>query len=350
MRKNVWSLGLGVFLIALFGLFSTAAAQNSYTVNFQVQLRDNVSVEMGAIVLTNPDSPPNGSTILTLNGTGQTASTFRPLGETLFSDRTGSKVSRMILLNYPGHGNSGLPTGILFGELSINDYVTSLIESLDKLSQMNLSPDTLLGHSLGAEIIQMAQTRLISQGTNLRTRFGIRSAIFLVPDLAAPLPWLFVDSGAAGPLVSQFVRVDPVLGPVLDIPPPVWVALFYSDRANNVIPNATTPAEAVANGYISLDSATMGAELIGATGSRPFISEGSFAPQNGTVAGLVALEQDGLYLFPDEHLNLYNYVTQDQSGKLFFPITGANTVHNIHVVSPEIFVPAIKKILNASKN
>lgn len=341
----------GLIIICLCGMFQTAAAQaNKFTINFTVQLRENVSVEMGAIVLDNPSTPPNGVTILTLNGTGQTASTFEPLAQALFTDTTDSKVARMILLNYPGHGNSGLPTGTQFGLLGINDYVSALLASLGRLAQLNMAPEVLLGHSLGAEIIQLAQTRLMAQNTSLRASFGVKGAVFLVPDIAAPLPWAFVDSGAAGPLVAQFVRVDPVLGPILDIPAPVWVALFYSDRSGNIVPNATTPEEAVAKGYISFDSATMGAELIGATGSgRPPISAAGFTNSSGTVAGTIAFEQDALYAFPSEHLNLHTFITNGDD-KLFFAISGPDTVHNLHVINPGVLVQPIKKILNASKN
>lgn len=347
--KTVFRVFLaGMFLVIGGGLSLVSASEPpSYDINFQVQLRDNVSVQMGATVVVNPRNPTHGLQALFLNGTGQTANTFKPLTQAIFSDNFGLLVSKVVLLNYPGHGNSGYPNGTQFGNLSINDYVTSLLASLDKLPHLGLRPNVLLGHSLGAEIIMLAQQRLISQGVTLRNRFGVIGAIFLVPDIPAPLPWAFVDSGAAGPLVSQFVRQDPLLGNVLDIPPPVWVSLFYSDRAGQIIPNATTPEEAVAKGFISLDSATVGAELIGATGSRPLISPGIFSLNRGTVASVVAFEQDGLYVFPTEHRELYSFITQDQSGKLFFTVNGADTVHNLHVVNPDAILTAIKTaILN----
>jgi hypothetical protein len=182
----------------------------------------------------------------------------------------------------------------------------------------------------------------------LRGKFGVFGAIFLVPDIPGPLPWAFVDSGAAAPLVAQLVRQDPLLGSVVDIPPPVWVSLFYSDRAGQIIPNATTPEEAVRRGFISLDSATMGAELLGISGPRPLIDQGIFSLSRGTVASVIAFEQDGLYVFPTEHQGLYSFITQDQSGKLFFTVNGADTVHNLHVVNPNRILAAIKTGLLSS--
>jgi len=333
-------LVIGGNLSALF-----AAEPPSADINFQVQLRSNVSVELGATVLVNPRNPNFGFQLLLLNGTGQTANTFRRLIQAIFSDSLGFLVSKAVLLNYPGHGNSGYPNGIQFGSLTMDDYVTSLLASLDKLPQLGLRPNVLLGHSLGAEIIMLAQQRLINQGVSLRSKFGIGGAIFLAPDIPGPLPWAFVDSGAAGPLVAQFVRQDPLLGSVLDIPPPAWVSLFYSDRAGNIIPNATTPEEAVSQGFISLDSATVGAELIGATGSRPTISQGIFSLNRGTVTSVVTFEQDGLYGFPTEHRDLYSFITQDQDGKLFFTVNGADTIHNLHIVNPNSILTAVKTAL-----
>jgi pimeloyl-ACP methyl ester carboxylesterase len=345
--KTMFRIFLPLMFLVIGGNVSPISASEppAYDINFQIQLRNNVSVQMGATVVVNPRNPRFGLQVLFLNGTGQTANTFKPLTQAIFSDNLGFLVSKAVLLNYPGHGNSGYPNGIQFGSLTINDYVTSLLASLAELPHLGLRPNVLLGHSLGAEIIMLAQQRLINQGVTLRSEFGIRGAIFLVPDIPGPLPWAFVDSGAAGPLVSQFVRQDPVLGSVLDIPPPVWISLFYSDRAGNIIPNATTPEEAVAKGFISLDSATVGAELIGATGSRPAISQGIFSLNRGTVASVVTFEQDGLYVFPTEHRDLYSFITQDQNGRLFFTVNGADTVHNLHVVNPNAILTAVKTAL-----
>jgi pimeloyl-ACP methyl ester carboxylesterase len=336
----------GMFIVIGGGLSLVSASEPSdYNVNFQIQLRNNVSVMMGATVVVNPRNPNHGLQVLFLNGTGQTANTFKPLAQAIFSDNFGSSVSKAVLLNYPGHGNSGYPNGAQFGSLSIDDYVTSLLASLDALPHLGLRPSVLLGHSLGAEVIMLAQQRLISQGATLRSKFGVTGAIFLAPDIPGPLPWAFVDSGGAAPLVAQFVRQDPLLGSVVDIPPPVWVSLFYSDRTGQIIPTATTPEEAVGSGFISLDSATMGSELLGVSGPRPVIDSGIFSQSRGTVVSVITLEQDGLYVFPTEHQGLYTFITQDQSGKLFFTVNGADTVHNLHVVNPNEILAAIKTAL-----
>ncbi|MBL8149931.1 MAG: hypothetical protein JNN15_08380, partial [Blastocatellia bacterium] len=77
---------------------------------------------------------------------------------------------------------------------------------------------------------------------------------------------------------------------------------------------------------------------------------GIFDSSRGTVAGLLAFAQDGIYVFPTEHQNLYTFLTRDQRMRLFFQIQDPDSVHNIHVVKPEILLLPIKKILNARSN
>lgn len=324
-----------------------------FRINFNVQIRPDVSVDMGAIVVVNPAKPKKGSTILVLNGTGQNSNTFIPLSQQLFTDSVTTKlVARTILLNYPGHANSSLPistTGVKFGDLTLGDYTTALIESLRKLNDIGMAPDVIMGHSLGAEMLHLAQQRLMSQNSSFRKEFNVKTAIFLVPDIVGPPAWAFTDSGT-GAAVRGMLRVnDPVQGDIVVFPPPVWIGFFYGDLMGKVVAQAPTPDQAVAAGFISTDSATMAGEFLGAPPfKRPTVNQGIFASSKGTVAGLVALEQDGIYTIK-EHQDLYTHLTQDSAGKLFFPIKGPNTVHNIHVFSPATLIDPIKQILMAGK-
>jgi pimeloyl-ACP methyl ester carboxylesterase len=349
---------LGVLLLTVFGLANAAAQTTTTIVNFTVNVRPGVTVNMGATVISKTGSS-NGDSILVLNGTAQTAKTFIPLAQSLIASN--ANVFRMILLDHPGHGNSGFPIGVKFGELNMDDYVTAFLESLGKLGSMNLGPSAIMGHSLGAELMQMAQTRLVRNGENLRNKFGIKTAIFLVPDLANPLQWFAIDAGAADGLAAAFVREDPVLGSIFNLltlsgGPDTWVGLFYGNRAGMLAPGFPTPTEAVNNGLISLDSGAMVKQLIGLPDTqggprkpRPTIDANTFTSSTGTIAGLITLEQDGLYIFPDEHRALYRFVTGDTHDKLFFTFTGEFTVHNIHTITPGIFNKEIKRILDVSQ-
>jgi len=360
VKKRFYQAITGVLLLAVFCVINVAQT-SSAVVKFKVKLRNNVFVEMGATVISKSHSPKKNS-ILVLNGTAQTAKTFTALAQSVLA--SDADVSRMILLDYPAHGNSGIPTGggIKFGDLTMDDYVTALLGSLDKLKDLHLDPNALMGHSLGAEIIQMAQTRLASHGDSLRHDYKIKAAIFLVPDIARPLQWAAIDAGAADPLAAAFVRNDATLGSIFDLlttpgGPETWLGLFYGDRAGVIAPGAPTPAQAISNGWISFDSGTMVKQLIGLPDSpggprkpRPTIGANIFAPSHGTIVGLAALEQDGLYVFPDEHRAVYEFVTGDLTDSLFFAFTGPNTVHNIHTITPGIYNNVIKQVLAACHN
>lgn len=359
MKKIVLNSILGLLLFTLLTLTNALAQTTSSIVKFNVQLRNNVTIQMGATVISKTSSQRGRHSILVLNGTGQTSKTFIPLAQSLIA--SDANVSKMILLDHPGHGNSGFPISneVKFGDLTMDDYVTALLGSLQQLKFRNIRPNAILGHSLGAELIQMAQTRLSNNGRSLRRDFGIRSAIFIVPDIANPLPWAAIDAGAADPLAAGFVRNDANLGNVFDLltlpgGPETWVGLFYGNLAGTIVAGAPTPSQAVSNGFISLDSAAMVKQLIGlpdAPGEprkpRPTINANTFSRNSGTPAGVIALEQDALYLFPDEHRSLYRFVTGDQTDNLFFPFAGSNTVHNIHTITPGIYNNVIKQILSS---
>lgn len=354
MKKFVLSTLLGLLLMLTLGFSHLVNAQApTFRVNFTVQVKPGVTVDMGANVVLNPAKPKKGSTILVLNGTGQNSNTFIPLSQQLFTDTTTNKlVARTILLNYPGHGNSSLPistTGVKFGDLTLGDYVTALIESLRKLNEIDMAPDVIMGHSLGAEMLHLAQQRLVSQNSSFRKEFGVKTAIFVVPDIVGPPAWAFTDSGTGAAVLSMLSVDDPQQGRVVVFPPPVWIGFFYGDLMGRVVAGAPTPDQAVASGFISNDSALMVAEFLGAPPfQRPTVAAGIFSKSSGTTAGLIALEQDGIYTFK-EHQDLYTHLTQDSSSKLFFPLTGANTVHNVHVFSPTTLIDPIRQILAAGK-
>ncbi|KAF0233776.1 MAG: hypothetical protein FD167_4674, partial [bacterium] len=268
MKKFILATLLGLFLMLTLGFANLAQAQApTFRINFTVQINPNVTVDMGANVVVNPSKPKKGSTILVLNGTGQNSNTFIPLSQQLFADSVTTKlVARTILLNYPGHGNSSFPisnSGVKFGDLTLGDYVTSLIESLKRLNEIGMAPDVIMGHSLGAEMLHLAQQRLIGQGTNFRKAFGVKSAIFFVPDIVGPPAWAFTDSGTGTAVLSMLRVEDPKQGSIVVFPPPVWIGFFYGNLMGQVVSGAPTPDQAVANGFISTDSATMAAEFLG---------------------------------------------------------------------------------------
>jgi pimeloyl-ACP methyl ester carboxylesterase len=359
VKKIVFHSVLSILLLILLNLTTAFAQTTSSVVTFSINIRNNVTVQMGATVISKTDSSgSNKNSILVLNGTSQTVKPFEGLAKSLLA--SDAKVSKMILLDLPGHGNSNYPvgSGVKFGDLTMDDYVTALLSSLEKLEDLKLKTNSILAHSLSAEIVQMAQNRLLSQGDDLRHEFGIKSAIFIAPDIASPLPWAAIDAGGADPLAIGFMRDDATLGNVFDLVTlpggqETWIGLFYGTRTGTLPTGAPTPAQAIANGFVSFESGQMAKELIGLPNTpggertpRPTINSNLFTSRTGTIAAVITLEQDSLYIFPDEHRAVYRFITGDQSDRLFFPLTGPDTVHNVHTITPSIYNHIIKQVLD----
>ena len=345
VKKIIGFLVFTLMVMVSLGLATAFAQAPNFRINFNVPIRGDISVDMGAVVVVNPNKVNNGSTVLVLNGTGQTSITFQPFADKTFTDKIGKKISRFVLLNYPGHANSSLPiskSGANFGSLTLSDYVTALIESIKVLDNIGIAPDFIMGHSLGAEMLHLAQDRLITQGTSFRKQFGVKGAFFVVPDIVGPVPWGFADSGTGTAVVQMLTVNDPLEGTVVRFPPPVWLAFFYGDLAGKIASQAPTPADA-AQRFITDDSRLMAAEFVGALGSRPLVTEGIFADSQGTISGLVGLEQDGIYT-QAEHKALYTYLTKDKAATMFFFLTGPTTVHNQHVFEPSALLEPFRKV------
>ena len=338
MRSRFFFLLVASFLVlpALFGQDSS----------FSVVLRPGVSADIAYHVVVNPRTTPPALDVVVVHGLAQTARTFEPLAEALFTPSMGNKVGRVILLDEPGHGNSSLPTGgLMFGDLLIEDYATTLLQSLQVLRDRGFHPDVLIGHSLGAEVIQVAQERLMAAGGSLRQNFGVRGAVLIAPVIPEPLPWAFADSGAAAQVLGPFIRFEPALGLIADFPPPVWVFLFYSDRSGQIPAGAPSPGYAASNGYISFEPFIAGLQTVRAA-FPPSVRRDLFGPGSGTTASVITLEQDQFFAFPSEHRALYDYLTSDAHEKLFFALTGPSTVHNMHTFNPAALLEPIKKVLN----
>ncbi len=302
-----------------------------------VQLRPGVTVDLHVKLFANAGWPgpvcPAENVVLAVPGFAHTAATWRPYAQALFADAS-QHACALLALDPPGHGGSGLLSGILFGELVLDDYVTALLAVIDSLHASGFAPARLIGHSQGGLVIQMAQQRLLGAGSSLR-QAGIREAELLAPVPPAEVPWSFVDSGAAAQLLGAFlVPNDPVLGPHAEVPDAVWPSLFFTNLSGQLASGAPTPAQVAANGYNAPAPLFASLQLVGAPPfQRPSISAGAFAGQNGTRLTVVAFEQDQL-IRPNELRATLDRLTGEQGAPSFFLVGGAEAVHDLLVSNP----------------
>ena len=274
-----------------------------------------------------------------IHGGTFTAATWRPYAEALGLARGGEFC--VLALDFPARRNSGLPSGALFGDLDLDDYATAVLAVLDRLEDLDIEPETILGHSMGGTLLQMVQQRLVDQGTNLEKRFDIREAILVAPDLPAEVPWALGDGGGLSDLIEAFAVDEPGLGVLFEIPATLWPAFFFTNLAGDIAPGSPTVEEIEAAGFNALGEPLLAIHQLNGTGgfpSRPSIDAGLFTED--TRLRLITFGDD-IYVQPGETAALYAHLTGDDSLACFALLEGPDTVHTLQISNPVRLVEAI---------
>ena len=343
------------FLLAFLASTQLARAQDppppredSEIVLEGVTLRAGVTTDMHLQVFVNEARPCNGRTVLAVPGFAHTAATFAPLAEAMFSSGSpGQYPCRVVALDFPAHGSSPAPAALPFGFLLLDDYVSVLLASLEALPEEGIRLDSVLAHSQGGLVVQMAQQRLLDGGSSLQASHGIRDVVLFAPVQPAAVPWGFADSGAALSILGGFLSTSPALGPHFSIPDAVWGPVFFSDLGGT--PTAHTPAasDVTANAYNAPEPFLAALQLVGALHlagfpptPRPGVSGGIFGPTSGTSLHVVTFAEDQI-IRPAEGAQLYAYLTGDTSGKAFVEVGGGNAVHDMYVADPTVLLQAL---------
>lgn len=307
-----------------------------------VQIRPGVTVDIHLKVFVNEAQPCLGRTILAVPGFAHTAATFGPLAEAVFASTPhGHYACRIVAIDFPGHGASGLPSlGLPFGFLSLADYVTVLLASLEHLPTHGIRPSTLLAHSQGGLIVQLAQQRLKDGATTLRESFNVSDVVLMASVGPRQVPWFFADSGIALSVLSGFLNFTDVLGFHAAIPDTVWPAIFFSNLGGEIAPGA--PALVDVARFNAPEPLFSALELIGALElllgpppiPRPSVDAGIFAATTGTTLHTISFENDQI-IRPEEQAALYTYLTGAAPGTRVVVVDGQFAVHDTYVSDPE---------------
>ncbi len=206
--------------------------------------------------------------MLAVHGLSETGFIFGPLAQAIFADRAlGLTVGRVVAIDLPGHGDSSsptnLPAGVNFGDLTIEDDASVVIQSIDALRKLAVPPSAVVAHSMGGLEVQVAQQELLDEGSSLAAH-GVFGATLLAPVPVENVPWVPPPSD-----LSAFVVADPVLGTYVLLPPAAFVGLAFTTTAGTVATDAPTPAEVQAARYVGAEPLAGVLELIGATVPAP---------------------------------------------------------------------------------
>lgn len=330
-----WLLSLIIFSFS----FESVADQTLY---LSAQLRPSASAQIKVQILENPVAVANGKNILVMHGLAHTGNAAKPLAQAIFADSSlKTKVANVIVFDLPGHGGSSLPQGILFGNMSMDDYANTFLSVLSELGELNIPVEGVVGHSMGSMIVQLAQTKLLALGEDLKQQYGVNNVVLLASTMPRQLPWLLSDSGLTTLLALPNVRFSPELGTHVDLPTLLWQNLWFTNRLYLIYAPGTPSLYSIHNlGYISKEALQAAAEVIGLVGfHRPSIPQGAFASVSGPQLRVVAFSEDR-NVSVGEKRNLYRYLSNDPSDSKFTVVSRFDAVHDMLISAPKALISA----------
>jgi pimeloyl-ACP methyl ester carboxylesterase len=302
----------------------------------------SVSVSIKTTVISNPNPGYGGITIMAVHGLAHTGNTMRPLAEELFDNPpNGVRVKKVILLNMPGRGGSGLPYGnisVKFGNLNVDDYAEVLLGALVRHDDDNVS--VLVGHSMGGLIIQASQEHLLRKGKNLRNKFGITDVVLVASAYPSAVIDPFLESGAGLGLVAAYTTSSSSLGSFVSIDPDSFLNLFFTTDLNGGFAPGTPTVTGLATlGYKSDESLAASIQTAGTANLRPTVRANIFTCTTGTQAHMIVGIHD-VFNDPVQIGMLYQYLTGDASLANVTIVETSDSVHDQYITNPAALVNA----------
>jgi pimeloyl-ACP methyl ester carboxylesterase len=295
-----------------------------------VALRPGVTADLHLRVLGDPRPGCAREAILAVHGASVTAACFVPFAKALLA-RGGDRATRarwFAAIDLPAHGQSPPPTGALFGELSLDDYVAAVVGTLDRLREQGIRVTTLVGLSMGGATVLLVQQALLRRGTSLREAYGVERTVGLAPACwPGDIPCAIAQDPQMAAALGQFQALDPTLGPVLQLPPAALQRLAWSKPDGALGAGAPTPEEIVAGGWAAPEAGAALGMLLGGPGiPRATFERGIFDPARGTQLQIVSYQHDTL-VRPEENEALYQYATGQSPEHGWTRVDGDGAVH-----------------------
>jgi pimeloyl-ACP methyl ester carboxylesterase len=327
-------------LLLLIALPAAAAAGETDLTLPAIPIRSGVTADIHVRVYRSDDPACAGRTVLAVHGVAHSAASWEPFARrALVQGLAGQTVCTFAAFDLPGHGASSLPVGgPKFGNLRLTDDAAVLLGVLQGLRAAAVSADTVIGHSQGGLLVQLAQKALIRNGATF-AQLGVTQAILLTSVGPRQIPWEFVDGGTATPLLLRFVRFSRPLGLHVGIPEAQWASVFFLDLAGNVV---APPSLADVARFNAKEPSFSSLQLVGLGLPRLGVPAGAFAPDRGTRLTVIGLENDTI-IRPAEQGLLYEHLTGTPAGFDVVTVFGPTTVHDMHVADPDALLAALEE-------
>ena len=344
------------------GVWKTKEASMDYSLLIEdIEFQPGVTIDINVNVYVNENATnwADHGKIFAIEGMAHTANCLKPLAEELFLNGPQSAhLNEFFAIDMPGRGGSGLPEGddFLLEDMYIEDYLAVIEGAISYLNnELNIYPNTIMGHSLGGLEVILLQQKLIDEGSNLRKMYKIKNAVLLAPGIPAPLDWAYINGGGSGALYEYIDYFTPEYGTVLNMPFYVWPFAFFTNTccyfAPDMVPGAPAPAEVLANGYSSIEPAPLLLQISGSPippglpypyKPRSEADPNIFKPNHGVQLSIISDEFDKM-MTPAEEMELYEYLTGDHKHKRLFEVEGEETCHDTHISDPFAIVELLNK-------
>ena len=285
-------------------------------------------------------------TVLAVHGLMHNALAFQPLGNELLG-HPGKQTAHFYAISLPGHGDmtsgsthgmSGFPGHRLYGEVTLEDYAEALIQVAEQIGRV----DTIVAHSQGGMVVQLAEAMLQDSGSSFRTMPQTRTRRIALLSSITPreVSWAAADSGVLAQILGSLdaVKSDPEKGTVLSISDASWYALFYSypALANPPAPVASGPELATTVPHLRADASSASAfNSLGLGQERPSIPEGLFEEFSFSNIAF----QDDAFLSTTDLNGLGNYLKPGAGHILIASQPDAPAIHCAVYTRPAAIVP-----------
>jgi pimeloyl-ACP methyl ester carboxylesterase len=300
--KLKMKLGTLVTLIAC----SVAAKQNVEASSFNftaTNLSFGATCTINVQVLENTNAPVNGKVLMGAAGLLHSAAALKPFAAEVFSSPLYSSTVRIILLvDYPGHGESGLPFGAQFGQMSLADYAKVEIQAIQQSSARGMSPSALYVHSMAGLVTQLAGS------LQSLAALGITDVILDGSSQSREVPDPILNTGFGLGLLGAYTYYNTVQGTNAQITPYLFVGFFFTDANDQLLPGAPFPGQIMAFGYKSDESYVAALETLGPDDMRPSVTAGIFSPANGINLRVIVGAQDR-FSDIDQQKAMYRYLS-----------------------------------------
>lgn len=326
---------------------SEVAAQvsASSTVDVPVTLRGTGKATLKAAVYTNPTAGGQ-ATILSVPGFTATTKALEKLAAATFANTTtGPTVKQVIAVDLPGHAASSKPTGIKYGELTVEDNAEAIVQTIQVLAAQGKGPQLVFGYGASALAIATAQEQLLKAGSSL-SKLGVRTALLYVPVPSAGRPW---TQTAASATLGQYITTTDADGAIYKIPDELWNRSGFTNKAGTGGIGAPTAAEVAANGYNTIEPAALVSQLTGvndptkgAPVPRPEVRAGAFAPANGTNLIVVGFSE-AVQVTSADSADFYVHLTGDAAKTGFTEVVDPLAVSSAFFTIPEKAIAATVK-------